>query len=89
MWTKTPFPASPQYALSRFAVFETAPAAMNGGDDFRIVYVVPISKYETFRHDFQTFSIIGHLAKPEVGTVVVTPEGAELPLHAQGWKENE
>ena len=64
-------------------------AAMNGGDDFRIVYVVPISKYETFRHDFQTFSIIGHLAKPEVGTVVVTPEGAELPLHAQGWKENE
>lgn len=64
-------------------------AAMNGGDDFRILYVIPMSMYETFRHDFQTFSIIGHLAKPEVGTVLVTPEGAELPVRAQGWNNEE
>ena len=64
-------------------------AAMNGGDDFRLLYVIPLSQYETFRHDFQTFSIIGHIAKPDVGAVLVTPEGAELPIKAQGWNNDE
>ncbi len=64
-------------------------AALNGGDDFRLLFVIPMSEYETLRHDFQTFSIIGHLAKPEVGAVLVTPEGAELPVRAQGWKNEE
>lgn len=64
-------------------------AAMNGGDDFRLMFVVPISKYETLRHDFQTFSIIGHLARPEVGTVLVSTEGLEFPIHAQGWKDED
>ena len=64
-------------------------AAMNGGDDFRLLFVIPMLKYETFRHDFQTFSIIGHLAKQDVGAVLVTPEGAELPIKAQGWNNDE
>ena len=62
-------------------------AAMNGGDDYRLLFVIPILKMEDFRRDFQTFSIIGHLALPEAGTVLVTPDGAELPLRSQGWKE--
>lgn len=63
-------------------------AALKGGDDYRLMFVIPLSAYETFRHDFQTFSIIGHLAQPEVGTVLVTPEGVELPVHAQGWNND-
>ena len=63
--------------------------ACGNGDDFKLLYVIPMSAYETFRHDFQTFSIIGHLAKPDVGAVLVTPEGAELPVHAQGWPKDE
>lgn len=63
-------------------------AALKGGDDYRLMFVIPISAYETFRHDFQTFSIIGHLAQPEVGTVLVTHEGVELPVHAQGWNND-
>ena len=63
-------------------------AALKGGDDYRLMFVIPMSAYETFRHDFQTFSIIGHLAQPEVGTVLVTHEGVELPLHAQGWNND-
>lgn len=60
-------------------------AALNGGDDFRYLFVIPIGLHDVFRRDFQTFDIIGHLAQTDVGTVVVTPEGAELPLKAQGW----
>lgn len=63
-------------------------AALKGGDDYRLMFVIPMSAYEIFRHDFQTFSIIGHLAQPEVGTVLVTHEGVELPVHAQGWNND-
>ena len=62
-------------------------AAMNGGDDCRILFTVPILHLEKFRRDFQTFDIIGHLAQPEVGAVLVTPEGVEFPVKAQGWHE--
>ena len=64
-------------------------AAMNGGDDMRLLFTVPILQMEKFRRDFQTFDIIGHLAQPEVGAVLVTPEGVEFPVKAQGWKESE
>lgn len=75
------------FELGRKLDLDPVSAAMNGGEDFQLLYVVPIKQAEKFRHDFQTFDIIGHLAKPEVGTVLVTPEGVELPLRAQGWKE--
>ena len=61
-------------------------AAFNGGEDCRLLFTIPIGSHDKFRHDFQTFDIIGHLAKPEVGAVLVTPEGVELPVRAQGWK---
>lgn len=64
-------------------------AAMNGGDDFRLLFTIPILSAEKFRRDFQTFDIIGHLAQPEVGTVLVAPDGLEHPILAQGWKDVE
>lgn len=64
-------------------------AAMNGGEDYRLLYVIPILRLEEFRRDFQTFDIIGHLALPEAGAVLVTPDGVELPLRSQGWKEED
>lgn len=60
-------------------------ASMNGGEDYRLLFAVPIMKAEKFRKDFQTFDVIGHLALPEVGCCLVTPEGVELPLRAQGY----
>ncbi|MFA7116242.1 MAG: hypothetical protein WC140_03265 [Bacteroidales bacterium] len=61
-------------------------AAMNGGEDYRILFVIPIEKHELFRRNFGDFDIIGHLAQEEVGEVVVTSEGAEIPIKAQGWE---
>ena len=60
-------------------------AAMNGGDDYQFIFTLPLEKHETIRHDFQDYDIIGHLAQPEVGVVIVTPEGVEIPVHAQGY----
>jgi thiamine-monophosphate kinase len=64
-------------------------AAMNGGDDYQVLYVIPILSAEKFRRDFQTFEIIGHLAKSEVGAVLVSPDGLEHPVTAQGWPREE
>ena len=85
---KIPFEGN-SFEAGRRLDIDPVSAALNGGDDFRLLYVIPMSMYETFRHDFQTFSIIGHMARPEVGAVIVTPEGAELPVHAQGWPKEE
>jgi len=63
-------------------------AAFNGGDDFRLLAVVPSLHVEKFRGEFQTFDVIGHLAQPEVGAVLVTPEGVEFPVKAQGWPDD-
>ena len=82
---KLPF-AGRTFELGRELNIDPISAALNGGEDYRLLFTIPIGKHEKFRHDFQTFDVIGHLAKPEVGAVAVTPDGVELPLKAQGWK---
>lgn len=83
---KLPF-AGRTFDLGKELNIDPISAALNGGEDYRLLFTIPISKHDKFRHDFQTFDIIGHLAKPEVGAVIVTPDGVELPMKAQGWNE--
>ena len=83
---KLPF-AGKTFDLSKELDIDPMSAALNGGEDYRLLFTIPIGKHDKFRHDFQTFDIIGHLAKPEVGASLVTPDGVELPLKSQGWKE--
>ena len=81
---KIPFEGG-SFALGKELDLDPVSAAMNGGDDYKILFVVPIAQYERFRKDFQTFDIIGHLAQPEVGAVLVSPDGLEHPVSAPGW----
>ena len=76
------------FQLGKQLDIDPVSAAFNGGDDFRLLFTVPILQAEKFRRDFQTFDIIGHLAQPDAGTVLVTPEGVEFPVKAQGWKDD-
>ena len=83
---KIPFEGN-SFELGREMNIDPISAAMNGGEDYRLLFAVPILKMEKFRRDFQTFDIIGHLARPDVGTVLVSPDGVEFPLKAQGWED--
>lgn len=81
---KIPFEGN-SFSLGQMLDIDPVSAAMNGGEDYRILFTVPILQAEKFRKDFQTFDIIGHLAQSEVGAVLLTPEGVELPLKSQSW----
>lgn len=83
---KIPFEGN-SFASGKELDIDPISAAMNGGEDFRLLFTIPILSAERFRRDFQTFDIIGHLAQPEVGSVLVSPDGLEHPILAQGWKE--
>lgn len=82
---RMPF-AGKTFDLGKELDIDPMSAALNGGEDYQLLFTIPIGKHDKFRHDFQTFDVIGHLAKPEVGASLVTPDGVELPLRAQGWK---
>lgn len=81
---KIPFEGN-SFAFGKELDIDPVSAAMNGGDDFRLLFTIPILSAEKFRREFQTFDIIGHLAQADVGAVLVAPGGAELPVRAQGW----
>lgn len=83
---KIPFEGN-SFQLGRELDMDPVSAAMNGGDDNRLLFTVPILEMEKFRRDFQTFDIIGHLAQADAGTVLVSPDGLEHPVTAQGWPE--
>lgn len=85
---KIPFEGN-TFELGKKLDIDPVSAAFNGGEDYRLVFTIPILKMEDFRHNLQTFDIIGHLAQNDVGAVLVTPEGVEMPVHSQGWKDND
>ena len=84
---KIPFEGN-TFELGKKLDIDPVSAAFNGGEDYRLVFTIPILKMEDFRHNLQTFDIIGHLAQNDVGAVLVTPEGVEMPVHSQGWKDD-
>lgn len=83
---KIPFEGN-SFQVGRELDIDPISAAMNGGDDYQLLFTIPILALDKFRHDFQTFAIIGHLAQSEVGAALVTPDGVELPMSAQGWND--
>ena len=83
---KIPFEGN-SFALGKELGIDPISAAMNGGEDYVVLYVIPSGQYETFAKEFKTFEVIGHMARTEVGAVLVSPDGLEHPVSAPGWTE--
>lgn len=58
--------------------------AMNGGEDYELLFTVPIGDYKTVE-TIPDVHIIGHITAPELGIKLVARDGSELDLPAQGW----
>ncbi|MCF0173095.1 MAG: hypothetical protein HUJ91_05130 [Bacteroidales bacterium] len=72
--------ASQTFQMAEEIKIDPVTAALNGGDDYRILFALPISCFETLHKEIQTFDVIGHLCHSDVGSVLVSPDGAEFPL---------
>lgn len=59
-------------------------AAMNGGEDYELLFTVPLTDHEKIEK-MQGVNMIGYITKPELGCAMVTRDGAEIPIRAQGW----
>lgn len=58
--------------------------ALNGGEDYELLFTVPLSDHEKIE-EMEGVKVIGHITKPELGCYLVTRDGQEFELKAQGW----
>lgn len=58
--------------------------AMNGGEDYELLFTVPITDHEKIEK-LKGVNMIGYVTKPELGCAMVTRDGAEITIKAQGW----
>ncbi len=59
-------------------------AAMNGGEDYELLFTVPLADHEKVQR-MKTARLIGRITKPELGACLVTRDDTDLPIRAQGW----
>ena len=59
-------------------------AALNGGEDYELLFTVPLSLHEKMS-SITGITLVGHITKPNHGCLLVTRDGTELELKAQGW----
>ena len=59
-------------------------AALNGGEDYELLFTVPLSAYDLIKKEFD-ITIIGHIVPESEGAHLITTGGSVIPLQAQGW----
>ena len=58
--------------------------ALNGGEDYELLFTVPIGDHEKIEQ-IEGIKLIGHITEARFGQVLVTRDGQEFQLKAQGW----
>lgn len=61
-------------------------AALNGGEDHELLFTVPLSMRDKIA-DVGGIDVIGHITDAGRGACLVTPDGSEIKLKAQGFRE--
>ncbi len=61
-------------------------AALNGGEDHELLFTLPLSCQDVVSR-LGCIDIIGHITAPETGAFLVTPDGSDIRLRAQGFPE--
>lgn len=59
-------------------------AAMNGGEDYELLFTVPLTDNDKIEK-LAGVRMIGYITKPELGAALVTRDGQEMKIRAQGW----
>jgi len=63
---------------------DPAVAALNGGEDYELLFTLPLSEYEKIK-DRAEISIIGHITESTAGYRLIDKDDNVHELKAQGW----
>mgnify|MGYP002518176529 CR=1 FL=1 len=74
-------------ALGEQMHIDPVTAALNGGEDYELLFTLPLSMREKVAA-LGCIDIIGHITEPQTGCFLVTPDGGEIELRAQGFVRN-
>lgn len=59
-------------------------AAMNGGEDYELLFTIPLHYHEKIKN-VPGIKVIGHITDKSLGCAMITRDGTEIPIEAQGW----
>jgi len=59
-------------------------AALNGGEDYELLFTVPLALHGQIEK-IPGIKLIGHITDEKLGCAMVTRDGNEIQLRAQGW----
>lgn len=59
-------------------------AALNGGEDYELLFTVPLADHDAVAQ-IDNVRIIGYVTEESLGCAMITRDGAEIALRAQGW----
>lgn len=59
-------------------------AALNGGEDYELLFTVPLHFHDEIEK-IDGIKIIGYITEESLGCAMVTRDGGEMTLKAQGW----
>lgn len=62
-------------------------AALNGGEDYELLFTVPLTDHEKVEQ-LDDIKVIGHITRPELGAKLITRDGNEFDLKAQGDRKS-
>ena len=62
--------------------------ALGGGEDYELLFTVPIADHEKVAA-MKDVRVIGHIVSDTMGLALITRDGVEMQLRAQGWTPQE
>ena len=73
-------------ALAEQMNIDPVVAALNGGNDYELLFTVPLAMQEQVMR-LGMVDVVGHITRESTGAYLVTPDGSDIRLRAQGFKE--
>ncbi|MFI5221450.1 MAG: thiamine-phosphate kinase [Bacteroidia bacterium] len=73
------------YAMAREFDLDPTMTALNGGEDYELLFTIKQSDYEKVKNS-QDITVIGHCLAAQEGIYMISKNGNKHDLKAQGWK---
>ena len=71
-------------SAARDFVLDPTVCALNGGEDYELLFTINMSDYEKIKGN-PNFTAIGNITNKNSGSILISNSGAQTPLVAQGW----